>query len=92
MSARTSLPTSVKVLAGMAVAAVGLPLVALVVRAPWSDIGRLGEPGPRTALLVSIEVSLAAAAVAFVFGVPVALVLARASFRGRSVVRSLALL
>ena len=92
MSARSSLPTTVKLLAGIAVAVVALPLVALAARAPWSDIAKLGDPGPRTALLVSVEVSLAAAALAFVFGVPVALVLARASFRGRSVIRSLALL
>src|SRR5439155_5914532 len=92
MSARPSLPATVRVLAAIAIAAVALPLVALVARAPWSDIARLGETGPRTALLVSIEVSLAAAAVALVFGVPVALVLARTTFRGRSVVRSLALL
>jgi molybdate transport system permease protein len=92
MSERSSLPATVKVLAGVAIAGVALPLVALAARAPWGDVARLGEAGPRTALLVSIEVSLAAAAVAFVLGVPVALVLARASFRGRSLVRSLALL
>ena len=86
------LPGAVKALAALAVVAVALPLVALAARAPWSDIGRLGSSGPRTALLVSIEVSLAAAALALVFGVPVALVLARARFPGRSLVRSLALL
>ena len=86
------LPAAVKVVAALAVVAVALPLVALAARAPWSDIGRLGALGPRTALIVSFEVSLAAAALALVFGVPVALVLARARFPGRSIVRSLALL
>ena len=86
------LPGAVKVLAALAVVAVALPLVALAARAPWSDIGRLGASGPRTALFVSIEVSLAAAALSLVFGVPTALVLARSRFPGRSIVRSLALL
>lgn len=92
MSAGSSIPSTVKVLAGIGIAVVALPLIALAARAPWSDVARLGDPGPRTALLVSVEVSLAAAGVAFVLGVPVALVLARAQFPGRSIVRSLALL
>jgi len=90
--AHSTIPGTIKVVAAVAIAVVALPLVALMVRAPWSDIGRLGSTGPRTALLVSLEVSLASAAVAFVLGVPVALVLARATFPGRAVVRSLALL
>ena len=48
MSARSSLPATVKALAGIAVAVVALPLVALAARAPWSDIAKLGDPGPRT--------------------------------------------
>ena len=90
--ARATIPGAVKVVAAVAVAVVALPLVALMFRAPWSDIGRLGAVGPRTALLVSLEVSLAAAALAFLLGVPVALALARSNFPGRAVVRSLALL
>jgi molybdate transport system permease protein len=92
MSKRATIPRTVQVIAAIGVAAVALPLVALAARAPWSDIALLGEPGARTALLVSAEVSLAAAAVAFVLGVPVALVLARASFPGRSIIRGIALL
>ena len=85
---RATIPGPVKVVATVAVAVVALPLVALLFRAPWSDIGRLGAAGPRTALLVSLEVSLAAAVLAFLLGVPVALVLARSNFPGRAVVRS----
>ncbi len=92
MSARSTIPGPIKVVAGVAVALVALPLVALCIRAPWSDIARLGSSGPRTALLVSLEVSLGAAAIAFVLGVPVALLLARGTFPGRTIVRSLALL
>ncbi|HJT37518.1 MAG TPA: ABC transporter permease [Actinomycetota bacterium] len=92
MSKRGTNPRTVQVIAAIGVAAVVLPLVALAARAPWRDIALLGEPGARTALLVSAEVSLAAAALAFVLGTPVALVLARGSFPGRSIVRGIALL
>jgi len=88
----SGIPAAMKAVAAVAVAAVALPLVALIARAPWRDVARLADPGPRTALLVSLEVSAAAAALALVFGLPVAVVLARASFPGRSIVRSLALL
>jgi molybdate transport system permease protein len=86
------IPVTMKVLAGLAVAGIALPLIALIARAPWSAIGGLADPGPRTALIVSLEVSLGAAALALIFGLPVAVVLARSSFPGRSAVRSLALL
>jgi molybdate transport system permease protein len=92
MTRDSGIPTAMKVIAAVAVAAVALPLVALIARAPWSDVAHLADRGPRTALLVSLEVSLGAAALALVFGLPVAVVLARASFPGRSLVRSLALL
>ena len=92
MSSDSGVPSAMKVIAAVAVAAVVLPLVALIARAPWSDVKHLADPGPRTALLVSLEVSLCAAALALIFGLPVAVVLARASFPGRSIVRSLALL
>lgn len=92
MSRDNGIPSPMKVVAAIAVAIVALPLVALIARAPWSDIRHLGDPGPRTALLVSIEVSLGAAVLALVFGLPVGVVLARAPFPGRSIVRSLALL
>ena len=92
MKPDSGIPVAMKVVAAIAVAAVALPLVALIARAPWSDIGRLADPGPRTALLVSLEVSLAAAGIALIVGVPVAVVLARGSFPGRAVVRSIALL
>lgn len=70
-----------------------LPLVGLLLRAPW---GRLGEAasgvGALTALRLSIVVSLVATTFALVLGVPLAWVLARLEFPGRSVLRAVALL
>ncbi|MCZ7526718.1 MAG: ABC transporter permease [Acidimicrobiia bacterium] len=70
-----------------------LPLVGFLQRAPWSDIlDRLGSPEVRTALRLSAVCSVSAAALAVVLGVPIAWLLARADFPGRSIVRALVLL
>ena len=49
-------------------------------------------PGARTALRLSIEVSLLATLCSVVFGVPLAWILARGTFRGRAVLRALVIL
>ena len=76
-----------------AVVAVGfllLPLVALLARTPWSAVpGQLRSPVVLDALRLSIETSLAAMAVAALVGIPLAWVLARLSFPGRSLLRVL---
>ena len=67
-----------------------VPLGALVVRAPWSDAADLlGEAGNRRALVLSLKVSLWALALSTVFGFPIAWLLARVDFPGRSLVRAL---
>ena len=67
-----------------------LPLGALAVRAPWSDAaGLLAEPVNRRALLLSLRVSLWALVLAMVLGFPIAWLLARVEFPGRSLVRAL---
>jgi molybdate transport system permease protein len=67
-----------------------LPLAGLLWRAPWSSLARdLGAPEIRTALRLSLVTSLAATAVAFVLGVPLAWVLARVEFPGRRLLRAL---
>jgi molybdate transport system permease protein len=72
---------------------VALPLIALLVRAPWSDaLGELSSAGAWTALRLSVEVSLISAAICVVVGVPIAYVLSRGSWPGRSIVRALVLL
>jgi molybdate transport system permease protein len=67
-----------------------LPLLGLVIRAPWSDLGaRLTEPGVGQALRLSLLSASLATAVSLVLGVPIAWVLARSRMRGRSVLRAL---
>ncbi len=86
-------PWALVPLAVVAVAFFTLPLVALLQRAPWSDLGHyLGEPVVTDALRLSITAAFAATAISLLFGVPLAWVLARVPFRGRSVVRALVIL
>ncbi|MGH9276439.1 MAG: ABC transporter permease, partial [Acidimicrobiales bacterium] len=67
-----------------------LPLGALAVRAPWSDAaGLLAEPVNRRALALSLRVSLWALALSVLVGFPIAWLLARVEFPGRSLVRAL---
>ena len=67
-----------------------LPLVGLVVRAPWSQLGRqLTAPGVGQALRLSLISATLATAVALVLGVPLAWVLARTRLPGRAVLRAL---
>ena len=80
-------------LAALAVAFVGLPFVALLQRAPWTDlVEHLRSPIVSDALRLSITTALAATAISLVVGIPLAWVLARVPFPGRSVVRGLVLL
>lgn len=70
-----------------------VPLVGLLQRAPWSGLGDLlGEPIVTDALRLSLLSATAATAIGLVLGVPLAWVLARVPFPGRSVVRALVLL
>ena len=77
-------------LAGAGALVVALPLAALLWRAPWSRfLGELGDPSVRTALRLSLECSFAALALSLVLGTAIAVVLARASFPGKRLVRAL---
>ena len=70
-----------------------LPLVGLIQRAPWSDVWTaLTTPVAKDAMRLSLECSLWATALSVLFGVPLAYVLARARFPGRSLVRALVVL
>ncbi len=70
-----------------------LPLAALLQRAPWSSIiDELRSAEVRDALLLSLVCSLGATTLATVFGVPLAWILARRTFRGRAVIRGLVML
>lgn len=86
-------PIAVVVMAVIAVAVLALPLVGLLQRTPWSSLGTtLGETATLEALRVSVVVSLLAAAMSVVLGLPLAWVLARLSFRGRALIRAVVLL
>lgn len=84
------LPLGLLIPAVGAVALVVLPLVGLLQRAPWSTLRtELASPGVGQALRLSLVCSLGALAVSIVLGVPLAWVLARVPFPGRSLVRAL---
>ncbi|MFJ1566160.1 ABC transporter permease [Streptomyces erythrochromogenes] len=70
-----------------------MPLIGILVRTPWGDLGEhLGSPGVVEALKLSLVVSLWALGLSLVLGVPLAWLLARVSFKGKALVRSLVLL
>jgi molybdate transport system permease protein len=67
-----------------------LPLLGLLVRAPWGRLGSiLSEPDVLQALELSLWTATAATAVALMVGVPLAWLLARASFPGLRLLRAL---
>ncbi len=75
-------------LAGLCALFFVLPLVGLVARAPWSSaLGILADPVVLSALRLSLLCSLASTALAVALGVPLAWVLARLRFPGRSLLR-----
>jgi molybdate transport system permease protein len=78
------------VLAAGALALVVLPLAGLLQRAPWSSIGSaLRDHDGLLALRLSMECSLGALGISILLGVPLAWILARRRFPGRSLTRAL---
>lgn len=70
-----------------------LPLTGLVTEVSWGDVSRVAsDPVARDALRVSLVASLAATLLSALVGIPLAYVLARSDFRGRTIVRSVVLL
>jgi molybdate transport system permease protein len=70
-----------------------LPLIGLLARTPWSRLGSLlSGPVVIEALRLSAVSSVAAALIAVAVGVPIAWILARLDFPGRSLVRGLVML
>ena len=77
----------------LGLAFLALPLIGLVVRAPWATLlDRLQDPSVAEALRLSLVTATTATLVSLLVGVPLAWVLARTTFPGRSFVRSLILL
>ncbi|MEU6989362.1 ABC transporter permease [Streptomyces sp. NPDC046465] len=90
---RTRPPLTLAVPALLAVAFLLMPLVGILARTEWGDLGtHLSAPGVTQALKLSLLVSFWALGLSLVLGVPLAWLLARVEFRGKALVRSLVLL
>ncbi len=86
-------PAPVVAAAAVAVAFFLLPLLGLLRRVEWSSLlDDLSSPDARSAIRLSLVCSLSATGLSVLFGLPLAWVLARVPFRGRSFVRGLVLL
>ncbi|WP_432543438.1 ABC transporter permease [Kineococcus sp. SYSU DK002] len=86
-------PRWVYVPAALGLALTVLPLAGLLSRVDWPNLLPLLTSGPaRAALLLSLRTAAASTALCLLLGVPLALVLARGTFPGLRVVRSVVLL
>lgn len=86
-------PVALALPALLAVAFLLMPLVGILTRTQWSDLGsHLTSPGVVEALRLSLVVSLWALGFSLLLGVPLAWLLARVEFKGKALVRSLVLL
>lgn len=84
------MPPALLLPAAIGLAFLVLPLVALLVRAPWQTLPEaLASPAVREALRLSLVCATSATAICIVLGVPLAWVLARGAFPGRGLVRAL---
>ncbi|SEB54699.1 molybdate transport system permease protein [Nocardioides exalbidus] len=90
---RAAVPAWIFVPALVGTCFVLLPLLAIVLRTPWSRFFELiTSEASREALLLSLRTSATSTLLCILLGVPMALVLARTEFRGQGVLRSLVLL
>ncbi|GAA2747808.1 MULTISPECIES: ABC transporter permease [Kitasatospora] len=87
---RQRIPYALLLPALLGLAFLVLPLVGLLVRAPWSALPeQLSSPEVWQALKLSLISATAATAVSLVLGVPLAWLLARTTFPGRRFIRAL---
>jgi molybdate transport system permease protein len=90
---RRRLPVGIVVLAAFGAVFVLLPVAGLLDRAPWDQAAELLSSDIAVdGLRVSLLVSLGAAAMSILIGVPLGMLLGRTSFPGIALVRALALL
>ena len=83
-------PWALVPLAAVAVTFIAVPFLALLQRAPWGDLGDLvRQPVVTDALRLSITTAFAATGISLLVGIPLAWVLARTRFPGRSFTRAL---
>ena len=87
---RTRLPAALAAPAAIGLLFLLLPLVGLLVRAPWRGLPHLlSETAVGEALKLSLICATSASALSVVLGVPLAWVVARLQFPGRGLLRSL---
>jgi molybdate transport system permease protein len=87
---RQKLPWQIILIASIAVAFFLSPFIGLFWRTPWSKFPDIvTRPEIRDALWLSVQTSLITSIVCFVFGVPLAWLLARVDFWGRRFIRAL---
>ena len=90
MSRRGSTPWLLLVPASLALLFLLVPLLGLLVRAPWRRLpDLLSEPAVGQALRLSLECATLATALSLLLGVPLAWALARVRFPGRRLLRAL---
>jgi molybdate transport system permease protein len=86
---RGTIPWPLGILAAVAVFFLVVPLVALLVRAPWSRLTQIVlDDSVLAALRLSMLTATAATVVSFALGVPLAWLFARGSWRGLSLLRA----
>ncbi|MEW2175527.1 ABC transporter permease [Streptomyces sp. NPDC005406] len=86
-------PIALAIPALLAIAFLMMPLIGILVRTSWGEVGNhLGSPGTTEALRLSLLVSFWSLGLSLVLGVPLAWLLARTEFPGKAFVRSLVLL
>ncbi|GAA1894580.1 hypothetical protein GCM10009837_15710 [Streptomyces durmitorensis] len=86
-------PIALAIPALLAIAFLMLPLLGILVRTEWGELGaHLTTEGTTQALRLSLVVSFWALGLSLLLGVPLAWLLARVDFPGKAVVRSLVLL
>ncbi|HJQ96186.1 MAG TPA: ABC transporter permease [Acidimicrobiia bacterium] len=83
-------PVLLVILGAVALSVFALPLLGLLARAPWSNLGEiLAREVVLDALRLSIITSSVSTVAAAIFGVPLAWLLARVEFPGRGLVRGI---
>ncbi|AFM17038.1 molybdate ABC transporter, permease protein [Mycolicibacterium chubuense NBB4] len=88
-----AVPTWVYVPATVGALFVVTPLIAILLKIDWAHfVPLITSESSRAALLLSLKTATASTAVCVVVGVPMALALARGTFRGQSLLRALVLL
>lgn len=89
-SADGRIPAAVVVGAVFGAAVLVVPLLGLVVRAPWPQLGSIvTDPATLTALGLSLATATVTTVITVLLGVPLAVVLARPGFRAAGLVRAL---